>query len=303
MSKFFVPHDAGCDVMTIPAAWTEPGDFPEKDVVRALKERICHRWTKPTYVAWLALVRYPSAEVSRPETSHGWPEYVGRTTLVSRMNPFSTLTILNGQLYQRVNRLLGRVSKEEFYIRVLFCEHVFGATSYLLKGKLPSDTESRVSRMDQGLPLFQKLDSQARYEWSAGDRYISFVILMHAWVRLNLGTREEEIQTIPSDLENFEPTDLGIVSYFMQELGQHVVPSVGNEFVEPFRYCQGAAIRGLAGKIVPSEFAEARVAFEKLETLFDSLWVDEPRCVALRGYLAVKGFCLGWLEIREELIP
>ena len=42
MSKFFVPHDAGCDVMTIPAAWTEPGDFPEKDVVRALKERICH---------------------------------------------------------------------------------------------------------------------------------------------------------------------------------------------------------------------------------------------------------------------
>lgn len=73
MSKFFVPHDAGCDVMTIPAAWTEPGDFPEKDVVRALKERICHRWTKPTYVAWLALVRYPSAEVSRPETSHGWP--------------------------------------------------------------------------------------------------------------------------------------------------------------------------------------------------------------------------------------
>lgn len=83
----------------------------------------------------------------------------------------------------------------------------------------------------------------------------------------------------------------------------HVVPSVGNEFVEPFRYCQGAAIRGLAGKIVPSEFAEARVAFEKLETLFDSLWVDEPGSVALRGYLAGIGFCLGWLETMEELIP
>lgn len=219
------------------------------------------------------------------------------------MNTFSTLSSLNGQLYRRSNRLRGRVSNEEFYVDLFFCEHVFGAASYLLDGKQPFDIESRVSKKAEGLPLFNKLNSQARYEWSAAYRYISFVILMHAWVRLGLGSRQEVTQTIPSDLENFEPTDLGIVSYFMQELGQHELPSVGNEFVEPFSYCQGVVIRGLAGEIVTSEFTKARVAFEKLETLFDSLWVDEPGSVALRGCLAGIGFCLGWLEIREELIP
>ena len=144
------------------------------------------------------------------------------------------------------------------------------------------------------------LHSRARYEWSAADRYISFVILMHAWVRLGLGTREEVIQTIPNELENVEPTDLGIVSYFMQNLGQYDFPSVGNEFREPFSYCRDVVIRGLAGEVVPSEFAEARVAFEKLETLFDSLWIDEPQRVALRGYLAGIGFCLSWLEMNEK---
>lgn len=218
------------------------------------------------------------------------------------MNTYSRLSQLHGGLFRNADRLHA-LETETFFDMELLTDHIFGASSYLLKGKKPIDVEDRLHWMGEYCSrTVRKLHTEIRYEWSGRDRYLWFVLMMHAWVLLTLAKHEEEIQTIPRELEDFEPTDLGIVSYFMQNLGRHDFRWIGSEFVQSFTCCQGVVIRGLAGEIVPSEFVEARVAFEKLETLFDSLWVDEPRCVALRGYLAVIGFCLGWLEIREELI-
>lgn len=125
---------------------------------------------------------------------------------------------------------------------------------------------------------------------------------MHAWVRLKLAKPEEEIRKIPNELGDFEPTDLGIVAYFMHDLKRQGFPTIGIDFADSFSNCEDVVTRGLAGEIVPSAFAQARLAFEKLEKLFDTFWSDEARCVALRGYLAGIGFCLSWLEIREELL-
>lgn len=216
------------------------------------------------------------------------------------MNGYTCLSRLHGGLFRNADRLRG-VEREVFFDLELLTEYVFGTCSYLLKGKKPLNFEDRLHWMGQYFRPVHKLHTEIQYEWSGRDRYLWFVLMMHAWVLLTFMEDEEEIQTIPRELENIESTDLGIVLYFMQDLGRHDLPSIGSEFVESFRYCQNVVTRGLVGEIVPSEFAEARLAFEKLERLFDTLWSDEARCVALRGYLAGLGFCLSWLEIREEL--
>lgn len=214
----------------------------------------------------------------------------------------SVLYSLNGWLYKRAHKINAPLDCDGHTDFELFGDHIFGACSYFLKGTKPIDVEDRLHWMSEYCSrTVRKLHTEIRYEWSGRDRYLWFVLMMHAWVLLTFMEDEEEIQTIPRELENFEPTDLGIVLYFMQDLGRHDLPSIGNEFTEPFSYCQDVVTRGLVGEIVPSEFAEARLAFAKLEKLFDTLWSDEARCVALRGYLAGLGFCLSWLEIREEL--
>lgn len=216
------------------------------------------------------------------------------------MTAFSALVSLNGNLYQHANGLRGSVSSEESRIEESFGSDVFGACSYLLKGKRPADPEARVARMAEGLPLFQKLYSHARYEWSPGERYISFVIAMHAWVRIGLAEDEDDIRTIPIDLADFEATDLRVVSYIMCDLERRMA-SIDGEFVKVFSYCQDVVCRGLAGDVVPSEFADARAGFEGLGTHLDNLWSDELPTVALRGYLAGIGLCLSWLETRPRL--
>ena len=172
-------------------------------------------------------------------------------------NHLSILYTLNGWLYKRAHKINEPLDFDGHTDFELLRDHIFGACSYFLKGKKPIDVEDRLHWMGEYCSrTVQKLHIEIRYEWSGRDRYLWFVLMLHAWVLLTLMEDVEEIQTIPRDLENFEPTDLGIVSYFMQELGQHEFPSVGNEFVEPFSNCQGVVIRGLAGEIVPSEFVE-----------------------------------------------
>lgn len=212
---------------------------------------------------------------------------------------FDIVSRLDGELYKAARKLKGVLEDKDLGNYELFSDCIFGAFSFLYKGKVPRDVPSRLPGLRIGVPFMQILVQKAQPKWSALGRYAFFEVMMHSWVVHHISGSIEEIKSIPHQMSEFEVTEVGLIAFILQDLGNTEFASIKINFEQPLLICEEVVLQGLGGEVFFLKFEQAREAFAKLQPLFDTLWNDEPQDIVLRGYLAGLGFCLSWLELQN----
>ncbi|MEZ4458334.1 MAG: hypothetical protein R3E66_01135 [bacterium] len=174
----------------------------------------------------------------------------------------------------------------DYFEHELLVDEIFGALSFLLRGRLPADIEPRVSRLMAAQPLLEILLKGVEDHWSLIGQTAFLEVGLHAWVLSELTRRSH---TIASD-SSVPATSRTLILLMFRTFGDQIDASVDPLLIEALQ-----ADGDLIEEPHLRTLHNLRGEFESSLKFGPSFWVAGQDAIAKRGMIALSAFVLGWM--------